>query len=69
MTEISGNHGSLSPDEGAQMAATGNARHARHTQAAYDGPTLDNPSLSLKTRLKRAHFFDQRERKASELLA
>jgi len=26
------------------------------------GPTPDNPSLSLKKRLKRAAFFDQRER-------
>lgn len=33
----------------------------RHTRAAYEGPTQDNPSLSLKRRLKRAAFFDQRE--------
>ena len=26
------------------------------------GPTPDNPSLSLKKRMKRAAFFDQRER-------
>ena len=32
--------------------------------AAYRGPTPDNPSLSLKTRLKRARFFDERDRKA-----
>ncbi len=30
-------------------------------EAACDGPTADNPSLSIKKRLKRAHFFDQRE--------
>jgi hypothetical protein len=30
-------------------------------EAAYIGPTEDNPSLSLKKRLKRAAFFDQRE--------
>jgi hypothetical protein len=36
----------------------------RHEQAAYRGPTPDNPSLSLKKRLKRARFFDQRERMA-----
>jgi MYXO-CTERM domain-containing protein len=30
--------------------------------AAYRGPTPDNPSLSLKKRLKRATFFEQRER-------
>ena len=30
-------------------------------EAAYAGPTADNPSLSIKKRLKRAAFFDQRE--------
>lgn len=29
------------------------------------GPTPDNPSLSLKKRLKRAAFFDQREREVA----
>ena len=33
-----------------------------HVDRAMRGPTPDNPSLSLKTRLKRAAFFDQRER-------
>ena len=33
-----------------------------HIDRAMRGPTPDNPSLSLKTRLKRAAFFDQRER-------
>lgn len=42
------------------------SRHGRHVQAAYAGPTPDNPSLSLKRRLKRAAFFDQRERMARE---
>ena len=32
-----------------------------HVEAAYAGPTPDNPSLSIKKRLKRAAFFDQRE--------
>lgn len=32
-----------------------------HVEAACGGPTADNPSLSIKKRLKRAHFFDQRE--------
>ncbi len=31
-------------------------------EAARRGPTPDNPSLSLKKRLHRASFFDQRER-------
>jgi len=41
------------------------SRYGRHVQAAYRGPTPDNPSLSLKNRLKRASFFDQRERMAA----
>jgi hypothetical protein len=35
------------------------------TELAYQGPTPDNPSLSLKKRLKRAAFFDQREREVA----
>jgi len=41
------------------------SRFGRHTQAAYLGRTPDNPSHSLKRRLKRASFFDQREREAA----
>jgi len=41
------------------------SRFGRHTQAAYRGPTPENPSLSLKRRLKRASFFDARERMAA----
>jgi hypothetical protein len=41
------------------------SRFGRHTRAAYLGPTPDNPSHSLKRRLKRASFFDQREREAA----
>ena len=37
-----------------------------HAERALLGPTPDNPSLSLKTRLKRANFFDQREREVAE---
>ena len=40
------------------------SRFGRHVQAAYQGPTQDNPSLSLHKRLKRARFYDQRERAA-----
>jgi hypothetical protein len=32
-----------------------------HVEAACEGPTAENPSVSLKKRLKRAQFFDQRE--------
>lgn len=35
---------------------------ANRIEAAKRGPTPDNPSLSLKKRLKRAAFFDQRDR-------
>lgn len=42
------------------------SRFGRHTQAAYRGPTADNPFLSLKRRLKRASFMDQRERMATQ---
>ena len=38
------------------------SRFGRHVQAAYRGPTADNPSLSLKNRLRRASFYDQREK-------
>lgn len=41
------------------------SRFGRHTQAAYRGPTPDNPFLSLRRRLKRASFLDARERVAS----
>ena len=37
-----------------------------HVDRAMRGPTPDNPSLSLKKRLKRAAFFDQREREVAE---
>ena len=36
-----------------------------HVDRAMRGPTSDNPSLSLKKRLKRAAFFDQREREVA----
>jgi hypothetical protein len=35
-------------------------------ERAYRGPSPSNPSLSLKKRLKRASFFDKREREAAE---
>ena len=42
-------------------SACENTAPGSHVEAACDGPTPDNPSLSIKKRLKRAHFFDQRE--------
>ena len=40
-----------------------------HVEAACEGPTDDNPSLSIKKRLKRAQFFDQREQLAAAGMA
>jgi hypothetical protein len=34
-------------------------------ERAYRGPTPNNPSVSLRNRLKRAAFFDKREREAA----
>jgi len=45
----------------ATTSACVDAAPGSHVEAACGGPTADNPSLSIKKRLKRAHFFDQRE--------
>jgi hypothetical protein len=39
----------------------------RHVQAAYAGPTPENPSLSLRKRLKLANELDRRERKMGSM--
>ena len=57
------------PERSAVPVGLDLSRFGRHTQAAYRGPTPDNPSLSLKRRLKRAAFFDGRERMAGEAIA
>ena len=44
-------------------AASGSSES--HVDRAMRGPTPDNPSLSLKTRLKRAAFFDKRDREVA----
>ena len=38
----------------------------RHERAALAGPTTDNPFLTRKNRLKRARFYDRRERMVEE---
>ena len=43
----------------------GSGSEESHVDRAMLGPTPDNPSLSLKKRLKRAAFFDQREREVA----
>ena len=40
------------------------SKFGRHVQAAYRGPTPENPSLSLRKRLKLAGELDRRERMA-----
>jgi len=45
------------------------SRFGRHVQAAYRGPTPENPSLSLKHRLRKASAMDQRERVAGTEIA
>jgi hypothetical protein len=45
-----------------QDAASGSMSHV---DRAMRGPTPDNPSLSLSKRLKRAAFFDKREREVA----
>jgi hypothetical protein len=42
------------------------SRFGPHVRAAYMGPTPDNPSLSLKYRLRRAAAMDQRARLEAE---
>jgi LPXTG-motif cell wall-anchored protein len=42
------------------------SRFGRHVQAAYRGPTDDNPSVSLEYRLRRASMLDEQEREALE---
>ena len=44
---------------------TGSDSKESHVERAMLGPTPDNPSLSLKKRLKRAAFFDQRDREVA----
>ncbi len=54
----------------AMAAATGSVTpDSSHFDAAMGGPTPDNPSLSLKRRLKRAAFFEQRDRQVAEGIA
>ena len=49
------------PAPAASNSACVDTAPGSHVEAACGGPTADNPSLSIKKRLKRAHFFDQRE--------
>ena len=42
------------------------SRFGPHVRAAYQGPTADNPSLSMKHRLRRAAAMDQQARQHGE---
>jgi hypothetical protein len=58
--------------DGAEAATAGpcaDAAPGSHVEAACEGPSEDNPSLSIKKRLKRAQFFDQREQLAAAGMA
>jgi resuscitation-promoting factor RpfA len=45
---------------------SGRGQDETWVERAHRGPTPDNPSLSLRKRLKRAAFFDARERQVVE---
>ena len=52
------------PETGSERSAEQSTRQS-HVDRAMLGPTPDNPSLSLKKRLKRAAFFDKRDREVA----
>ena len=60
---------SATPERAASPSACADAAPGSHVEAACEGPTADNPSLSIKKRLKRAQFFDQREQLAAAGMA
>jgi len=57
------------PAPAASPSACAEAAPGSHVEAACEGPSADNPSLSIKKRLKRAQFFDQREQLAAAGMA
>jgi hypothetical protein len=57
------------PAPPASNSPCADAAPGSHVEAACEGPTADNPSLSIKKRLKRAQFFDQREQMVEAGLA
>ena len=57
------------PAPAASPSACADPSPGSHVEAACEGPTPDNPSLSIKKRLKRAQFFDQREQLAAAGMA
>jgi hypothetical protein len=59
------------PTRSSDSAADEDDRHPGESwvERAYRGPSANNPSASLRNRLKRAAFFDKREREAAAGLA
>lgn len=59
--------GNPSPAENQVEQSGGDDRLPGETwvERAYRGPSANNPSLSLRKRLKRASFFDMKERQAT----
>ena len=57
------------PAPAASPSACADPAPGSHVEAACEGPSADNPSLSIKKRLKRAQFFDQREQLAAAGMA
>ncbi len=61
---------SREPADGQRVAEQDDRRPGETwVERAYRGPTPNNPSVSLRNRLKRAAFFDKREREAAAGLA
>jgi resuscitation-promoting factor RpfA len=59
----------VSVAEPALAGPCADAAPGSHVEAACEGPSEDNPSLSIKKRLKRAQFFDHREQLAAAGMA
>ena len=59
------------PARSSDVTADGDDRRPGESwvERAYRGPSANNPSASLRNRLKRAAFFDKREREAAAGLA
>ena len=73
MTQSTPEKPSATPADASAPAASpspcADAAPGSHVEAACDGPTDDHPALSIKKRIKRAQFFDQREQMVAAGLA
>ena len=55
-----------SPDEHVESSSDDRRPGETWVERAYRGPSPANPSVSLRARLKRAAFFDKREREVAQ---